>query len=371
MLNLPHTQTHTHIADYEERQRSVIAYNKANRWHKRGIAVVPMDYGQEYFDTLTVLVAVCHSDGTVSVTHGGIECGQGINTKAAQVAAHALGRPFATVRVKRMDNVLGANGGCTGGSMTSEAVCHAIKGACEQLLERLAGYRAAYPEWRALVAKAYEDQIDLTSKFVFRSKDMKPYRTYGLTCAEMELDVLTGNVLVRRVDILEDTGESISPLVDVGQVEGAFVMGMGYWLTEALVHDPLTGELLTNRTWTYKPPGAKDIPVDFRVKFLRNSRNEFGVLRSKGECFDVCGCGAQLLCWDAMYECVLRVPFRAATGEPPLCMSVVVLFALRRALESARRDAGCADEWFNMGAPCTPDVLFQLAGNTVEQYRLH
>lgn len=114
-------------------------------------------------------------------------------------------------------------------------------------------------------------------------------------------------------------------------------MGIGYWLTEALVYNRENGELLTNRTWTYKPPGAKDIPIDFRIKFLHNSSNPFGVLRSKGK-----------YCRFFCIFSILDTAF-AATGEPALCMSIVVIFALRYALDSAREDAGIANKWFKLG----------------------
>lgn len=103
----------------------------------------------------------------------------------------------------------------------------------------------------------------------------------GLT--EIELDVLTGNYIVRRVDILQDAGESLNPNVDIGQVEGAFIMGLGYWTTERCVVDKSSGELKTNRTWNYKPPGALDIPIDFRVELLSQSPNPAGFMRSKGK----------------------------------------------------------------------------------------
>lgn len=156
----------------------------------------------------------------------------------------------------------------------------------------------------------------------------------------MEIDVLTGQIQLSRVDILEDTGESISPGIDVGQIEGAFVMGIGYWLTEVLVYDMSNGALLTNRSWNYKPPGAKDIPVDFRIRLIQTGDNPYGVLRSK------------------------------ATGEPALTMAIVVVFALRYALRSAQKDAGRPDDWIPLGSASTPDQIFLKASNAYEQYKL-
>lgn len=173
--------------------------------------------------------------------------------------------------------------------------------------------------WPIITEACHKLSVDLTAKYEFKLTDAKPYEIYGCACAEIELDLLTGNLLIQRVDIVEDTGDSMSPLVDVGQVEGAFIMGVGYWLSEELIYNRETGELLNNRSWNYKPPGAKDIPVDFRISFPKNNPNiGKGALRSK------------------------------ATGEPALCMAIVVLFALRHALDSARKDSGIKDIWYPM-----------------------
>lgn len=118
---------------------------------------------------------------------------------------------------------------------------------------------------------------------MFKKDDDVKYDVWAASCTEIEIDVLTGNVQVLRMDILEDVGESISPGVDVGQIEGSIVMALGYWLNEELIYNTETGRLENNRTWNYKPPGAKDIPIDFRVTFLRNAPNPLGMTRSKSK----------------------------------------------------------------------------------------
>lgn len=144
--------------------------------------------------------------------------------------------------------------------------------------------REEYPKavWAELIEKAFEKNIDLAAIYMYKPADLKDYNVWAAACCEVEVDLLTGNIQLRRVDITEDVGESMSPGIDVGQIEGAFVMCLGYWLTESLIYNRENGELMSNRTWTYKPPGAKDIPIDFRVNFLHKSSNPYGVLRSKG-----------------------------------------------------------------------------------------
>lgn len=208
--------------------------------------------------------------------------------------------------------------------------------ACEEINHRLEPIRAELGKdaaWKDVVKAAYSKTIALSATHEWRATDFTPYVILGVSCAEIELDVLTGSVLMTRVDIEEDVGESMSPLMDVGQVEGAYMMGLGYWTTEKLVYNRENGELLSNRTWSYKPPGAKDIPVDLRVNFLRNSPNPLGILRSK------------------------------ATGEPAVCLAFGVVLAIRHALVSARKDAGLPeDEWFEMQYPCLPENILPLTG---------
>ncbi|XP_055537407.1 uncharacterized protein LOC129725498 [Wyeomyia smithii] len=329
--------------EYDERKRVIDDFNAKNRWKKRGIGIIPMQYWLDYFGQLNAIVSIFAGDGTVAVTHGGIEMGQGMNTKVAQVTAYGLGIPLEKVSVKPSSTLTSPNAIVSGGSMTSEAVCYAVKKACEMLVERIKPVRDANPDapWEMIVKLSYVKNIDLCAEAQYKAEDLKPYYIWGLSCAEIEVDILTGNVQVKRVDILEDTGESMSPGIDVGQIEGAFVMGIGYYLTEALIYANENGAIMTDRTWTYKPPGAKDIPIDFRVNFLQRSANPAGVLRSK------------------------------ATGEPALNMAIVVLFALRYALRAARLDAGLPDKWIPLGTPTTPDQVYLAAGNTIEQFMLN
>ncbi|KDR17215.1 hypothetical protein L798_08320, partial [Zootermopsis nevadensis] len=308
-------------AEYEERKHNIDEFNKKQRWRKRGIALVPMIYPFPMWGNYSAIVSIYAQDGTVAVAHGGVEMGQGINTKVAQVVAHTLNIPLELVSVKPSNNVTAPNGMASGGSITSEACAYAAMICCKELLERMEPAKEGLknPTWQHWTLAAYQQNIDMCATHMFTSKDdVKPYDIYGVTIGEVEVDLLTGQHQILRVDILEDAGESLSPEVDVGQIEGAFVMGLGYWLMEYLTFSPETGELLTNRTWNYKPPGVKDIPIDFRVHLRKKAPNPFGVLRSK------------------------------ATGEPPLCMSCVILFALRNALHAARQDAGKPDEWCPM-----------------------
>ncbi|XP_062544106.1 uncharacterized protein LOC134211342 [Armigeres subalbatus] len=328
--------------DYEKRKQEIDEYNEANRWKKRGIAIVPMQYPQVFFGQMHALVSIYHIDGTVSITTGGIDMGQGVNTKVAQVASRVLGIPMGKISIKGVSSLTTPNATVSGGSMTSESACFAAKKACDQLVERIRPIKEKFPDesWEQITHRCYNDKIDLCAMYQYKEGDIQNYLVWGLTCAEMEVDVLTGNVQIRRVDVLEDTGESISPGIDIGQIEGAFVMGIGLYFTENLVYSGQNGQLLTNRTWNYHLPGMKDIPVDFRVKLIHNTFNESFVLRSK------------------------------TTGEPALNMTVALVFALRRALNSARKDAGLDDEWFTMVAPSTPEQICLAAGSKLEQFVL-
>ncbi|XP_055607619.1 xanthine dehydrogenase-like [Uranotaenia lowii] len=326
--------------NFDERKREIDMFNSKNRWRKRGIACIIMQYSMEYSGMMNALVSIYHTDGTVAITHSGVEMGQGINTKAVQVAAHILGLPTDMISVKPTSSLTSPNCQATVHSRSSEIVAFAVQKCCEMLVERLRPFRKNQPQatWQEIVNQAFLANVDFTAVYNTAPFDLRGYPLWGLTCAEVEVDILTGNVQVSRVDILEDVGESMSPGIDIGQLEGAFVMGLGYYLTEALVYDPSNGKLVNNRSWNYKVPGVKDIPIDFRIKFLQKSSNPAGVLSSK------------------------------ASGELALNMSPVLTYALRYALRSARKDAGLPDDWIPIGSATTPEKIFLMAGNSFENY---
>ena len=234
------------FADYYERRREVERYNDRNRWRKRGIGFIQMKFPIGYIGGFSSYVAIYHGDATVIVSHGGVELGQGINTKAAQIAAFALNIPLEMVQVKANNNETAPNNLYTAATVASDSVCLATKKACEMLLKRIKPIRDRMPEnakWQEIIEACHQNFVDLTARYTFIPSDSKNYFVYGCACAEVEWDALTGNLQIQRVDLIEDTGRSMSPLIDVGQVEGAFIMSLGYWLTEKYVYDRQTGEL--------------------------------------------------------------------------------------------------------------------------------
>lgn len=331
-------------ADINKRKREIEKFNKENRWKKKGISVVPMAYEFAPFGPLNVTVSIFHVDGSVSITHGGIEIGQGINTKAVQVCAYKFQIPIEKINVLPSNTMASPNSSATGGSMTSEAVCYGIDKACDELLGRLKPFKKedGSQNWEQLVQAAYAKFTYLSASCQYSptAPFVQPYIIYGSCATEVLLDVLTGQHIITRVDLIEDTGTSLSPEVDIGQVEGAFVMGAGYFTMEKIVFDK-DGRQLTNNTWFYKPPGPKDIPVDFRVKFPKNNPNPKGVLQSK------------------------------AIGEPPLCLTVSVPLAIRHAIASARQDADKSKpKYILFDGPTTVEQTLMSSLNDFKQYTL-
>ncbi|XP_041041194.1 xanthine dehydrogenase-like isoform X2 [Carcharodon carcharias] len=320
--------------DVAGRLQAIKKFNADNSWKKKGLAVVPLKYCLYWTEgRFLCTVSIFASDGSVIVTHGGVEIGQGLNTKVAQVCAYVLGIPVNLISINPTTTINSPNSGTTGRSISSELNCLGVRNCCEILRERINPVKRMLPPgtlWKDLVAACFKCKVNLTAQsWVWpdpQPRDAPQYNSYGVTVAEAEIDVLTGENQINQVDILFDCGESLNPDIDIGQVEGAFVMGMGYWLMEKMIYNPKTGEVLNAGTWDYKIPFSKSIPINFNIELLKNAPNPMGVLRSK------------------------------ASGEPPQCMSCATLFAVKRAIEAARQDVG-QDTYFPLSGPATVDVI--------------
>lgn len=329
--------------DYEERLNQIKEFNRNNAWKKKALELTVMCFPMSYFGNFPVTVSIYHGDGTVLISHGGIEMGQGINTKVAQVCAYTLKIPLDMVKVKGADTFVSPNSMASAGSITSECVAFATVKACNELLQRMEEVKKDMdePTWLDVVKKAFDAGINLQTSSITSDKDkLTGYTVYGACSIEVTLDVLTGEHVLERVDLLEDTGRSLNPDLDVGQIEGAFTMGLGLWTTEHLIYNS-SGKLLTDRTWTYKPLGACDVARDFRVNFRRNSVNQYGVLRSK------------------------------ATGEPALVLAVCVTHALHNAVLAARIHYGHDDkEWLDIDAPHSVENIIKAISPNIQSYKL-
>lgn len=339
-------------ADYDTRAKAIDAFNTGSRWLKRGLAMVPTRFGisftAKFMNQGASLVHV-YTDGTVLVTHGGTEMGQGLHTKVCQVAADALGVPLASVHVAETSTDKIPNASPTAASASSDLYCMATKMACEKLMARLSPYRKAEGKgWlQAAALAAYLDRVDLSEHGFYATPDItqfdwdepspkgRPfnYFTMGAAVAEVELDCLTGEAAVRRADVLMDLGRPLNPAIDVGQVEGAFVQGLGWCMLEELKWGDSEhswgreGHLISVGPGAYKIPAAADAPADFRVHLLEGADNPRAVHSSK------------------------------AVGEPPFFLAASAWAAARKAAAAARSDAGKGSNFFRLDSPATPERL--------------
>ncbi|CAH0726811.1 unnamed protein product, partial [Brenthis ino] len=331
-------------SNYAKRRDIVESYNSSNRWKKRGLRFTLMNWQSSEPFLLNITLSVYHGDGSVAITHGGVEIGQGINTKAIQVCAYYLNIPMSKIKVKPSSTTANPNNSSTAASLTSQSVAIGVQRCCEQLLQRLKPIKAemANPTWEELIAKAYTVGVNLQANGVCDFNDTFKYNVYGVTLAEVEVDILTGEWQLIQVDLIEDVGRSVSPAIDIGQLEGAFIQGVGYHTMEELVYDPNTGELLTDRTWNYFVPEGTDIPTIFNVYFSRRSYSYDVILGSK------------------------------ACSEPPICMGVVVPLAMREAIVSARRDTGIpTNQWFQIDGPYTVEKICLACETNLEDYKFN
>ncbi|CAB3221197.1 unnamed protein product, partial [Arctia plantaginis] len=331
--------------NHEKRVREIENFNQTNRWMKKAISVNVMSFPVVYYGNYSALVSVYRGDGTVTISVGGIEMGQGLNTKAAQVCAYELGIPVDHVKVVPHYSFVSANNVFSGASIATESVCYSIIKACEQIKSRLSEIRKSMPEgkWVDIVKKAGEDQVDLCALYMMKDSDpaLQGYNAYAVAIAETKLDVLTGRFQIERVDILEDVGISVNPKLDIGQVEGAYIQGVGYLTCEKLHIDKETGKLLSNRSLTYHVPLALDIPVEFNVYLRNNHKNPKGVLGSK------------------------------TCGEMGMCTAHGVTHALRSCIMESRKDSGYnTNEWLHIPLPYETEVILKALNVKTEEFLL-
>jgi xanthine dehydrogenase large subunit len=326
-------------SEYARRREQITAFNAWSPVLKRGIALTPVKFGISFnvahFNQAGALVHV-YVDGSILVNHGGTEMGQGLNTKVAQVVAHELGVPLARVRCSATDTQKVANTSATAASTGADLNGKAAQDAARQIRERLAAFAAGRYHVDAdqvrfaddtvfagehrtafcvLVQEAYMARVQLWSDGFYATPGLhwnretlqgKPffYFAYGAAVSEVAVDTLTGESRLLRADVLHDVGRSLNPAIDLGQVEGAFIQGMGWLTTEELKWHPTSGLLMTHAPSTYKIPTANDCPAEFHVALYEADNPSDTVYRSK------------------------------AVGEPPLLLPFSVFFAIRDAVSA-------------------------------------
>ena len=326
-------------SDFDARRGEIAAFNAQHDDVKRGLAITPAKFGisftATYYNQAGALVLV-YRDGTVQVNHGGTEMGQGLFTKIRQIAADSLGVEADRIRLMatRTDKV--PNTSATAASAGTDLNGAAVADACRQLKERLdlvAANAKKKLSFEELCETAYVQRVPLFAHGYYRTPDIyfdratgrgKPfhYFSYGAAVSEVEVERFTGDYRVRRVDILQDVGDSVSPVIDRGQIEGGFVQGMGWLTLEELLWDE-DGRLATAGASTYKLPSWSEMPPDFRVSFLCDARQSNVIFGSK------------------------------AIGEPPLMLAISVREALRDAVA-----AFGAGDVVTFDSPATPERIF-------------
>jgi xanthine dehydrogenase large subunit len=354
-------------SDLAARTRAVEEFNATHPHRKRGIAITPVKFGISFnFTAYNQAGALVHvyKDGSVLVNHGGTEMGQGLHTKMIQVAATALGVPVDRVRLAptRTDKV--PNTSATAASSGADLNGGAVQDACHQIRDRLAhvaarrlgvhpadvrfrdgkvtGLSVHDPEipFEDLVREAYHARVQLWAAGYYRTEGIhwdlstmtgEPFKyfAYGAAVSEVEVDGFTGAYTFLRTDILHDVGDSLSPLIDLGQVEGGFVQGLGWLTLEDLRWDtsdgPGRGRVSTSSASTYKLPSFSEMPVDLRVSFYERATEDGVVYGSK------------------------------AVGEPPLMLAISVREALRQACAAFGPPGTVVD----LPSPATAEAVYR------------
>jgi len=328
-------------AEYERRRGDVLQYNRLNRWKKRGVHLTPTKFGiaiSSLFSNQAGALVHVYKDGSVLLTHGGTEMGQGLHTKMIQVASKALEIPVSKIFISETSTNTVPNTSPTAASVSSDLNGMAVKIACEKIMGNLAPFKKSNPQgkWEDWVKVAYFNRVSLSANGFYRTPDigydMKTnsgkafnYLCYGAACSEVEIDCLTGDHQVLRTDIVMDVGRSLNPAIDIGQIEGGFIQGQGLFTLEELRFSQ-SGAPFTTGPGTYKIPGFADIPIEFNVHLLRSAPNDKAIYSSKG------------------------------VGEPPLFLASSVFYAIKEAIYAAREEAGLLGI-FRLDSPATSERI--------------
>ncbi|CAG7827328.1 unnamed protein product [Allacma fusca] len=325
-------------SNYTARLKAVQDFNLKSKFIKKGLALIPLTY-LIGFPVPTMnqggALVMIYRDGSVAINHGGVEMGQGLQTKMMQIASRALGVPVTKIRHRETSTDKVPNTSTSAGSMTTDLNGPAVVEACEILSKRLQPFKEAQPDgtWESWVEAAYLARVNLSTtgftKLEFTG--ICNYQVYGTGCTEVEIDCLTGEFKIIRTDIVMDVGQSLNPAIDIGQIEGAFVQGIG-WVTMEQVGVTPDGHLTATGPATYKIPGVANIPQEFNVSLLKGSSNPRAVYSSK------------------------------AIGEPPLLLVSSVFIAIQNAVKEARRDANL-DMKFPFDAPATAEKIRNACGS--------
>jgi len=372
-----------------DRLKDVESFNAQNKLKKRGIALAPCLWKVPPIPS-TCTVAISHGggltppDGSISITLGSAEIGQGLHTKVAQACQHALSKhpmlkekvPLELIRIVGNNTEVCPAFDLVGGSGSNPQAVRAVTGACEQLIAKLSvhsmmnplkhktmtfnkkalGYepndKVSWPELVALVTGPFGlaagdlvarntvcfglNNNESIIKQMVQGKMAAEHLSHGAAVTEVEVDVLTGEHVILRSDLLYSQPRSVNPVIDLGQIQGAFVFGLGFFTKEYTQYAADGSALLTCDTWEYKPPQFQDIPQQFNVNYFRQGSMKGLVYGAKG------------------------------VGEPPLFMAVSVVNAIREAVMASHADGS----WADISLPATPARISKACGLAIETTRM-
>lgn len=366
-------------SEFEKRQLEVVKFNQENRWRKRGIVMVPQKHGIGFteprgtLNSSSALVTVNMADASVFIYQGGVEMGQGLYTKLAQLAANVLGIPIEYIRIGGNNTNAIANCPPTAASSGFDLCGGAVEKACLILRKRLEDFcrdleqftpqsriedwRTNWQEkWKEIVFQAWFQRVNLSVTELYRTPHYKGptpenpkgkpffYYAYGAAVTEVEIDVLTGEFKILRVDAVCDVNKSPNTAIDIGQLEGGFVQGIGFATTEELVYNE-HGRLVTDNIWSYKPPCSKTIPIDFRVKLQPvNEANNARELLAEQQ----------------------AVKSSKSFTESSLTLGASTYLAIKQAIHEARKEQTGKDEWIEIDLPLTCQRIQTLCGVTTD-----